>query len=197
MGVITIIVACEIAFWVVLAAGLVARYGLRRRRLGAILLACVPLVDVVLLVATVLDLSRGARADAAHGLAAAYLGFSVVFGPSLVRWADERFAHRFAGGPPPWRPPRSGPDRTRHEWREFRKALLAWAISCVLLLAAIAIVADVDRTQALQAWILRLTMVVAVWSLWPITYTLWPGRPAPSATRQPEPGRRGRDSRAP
>ena len=63
MGVITIIVACEIAFWVVLAAGLVARYGLRRRRLGAILLACVPLVDVVLLVATVLDLSRGARAD--------------------------------------------------------------------------------------------------------------------------------------
>jgi hypothetical protein len=33
--------------------------------------------------------------------APAYLGFSVVFGPSVIRWADARFAHRFAGGPPP------------------------------------------------------------------------------------------------
>jgi hypothetical protein len=121
---VALIVACEIAFWVVLAGGLVARYGLGRRRLGAVLLACVPLVDVVLLGAAMLDLRRGASADAAHGLAAAYLGFSVAFGPSLVRWADARFAHRFAGGPAPSRPSRYGRERTRHEWREFGKALL-------------------------------------------------------------------------
>lgn len=106
--ILAVIAACEIGFWVVLLAGLATRYLLRRRRLGGVLLAAVPLVDLVLLGATVLDLRDGATAGFAHGLAAAYLGFSVVFGPSMVRVADERFAHRFAGGPPPGRPPRTG-----------------------------------------------------------------------------------------
>jgi hypothetical protein len=174
---VAVIVACEIGFWVVLGAGLTARYLLGRRRLGAALLVCVPLVDLVLLVATVVDLRGGGRADFTHGLAAAYLGFSVAFGPGLVRWADARFAHRFAGGPPPPRPPRYGAARARREWREFGKAVVAWAISCGLLLAAIALVGDAERTRALVAWVERLTIVLAVWSLWPITYTLWPARP--------------------
>jgi hypothetical protein len=173
---IAIIVACEIGFWVVLGAGLLARYVLGRRRLGGILLACVPLVDVVLLVATVIDLSQGATADFSHGLAAAYIGFSVAFGHSMIRWADQRFAHRFAGGPPPWRPPRGGRERARYEWREFGKAAIAWAVSCALLLAAIAIVGDAERTEALEGWIARLTMILGIWSLWPITHTIWPSR---------------------
>ena len=173
-----VIVASEIAFWLLLLSGLTARYLFRRGRLSVALLVGAPLVDLVLLVATVIDLSRGATAGAAHGLAAAYIGFSVAFGHSLIRWTDERFAHRFAGGPPPWRPPRGGPERVRYEWREFGKAMLAWAIGSGLLLAAIAIVGDAERTEALQGWVLRLTMVVAIWSLWPITHTLWPGRPA-------------------
>jgi hypothetical protein len=174
--VLGIIIACEIAFWVVLGAGLVARYLLGRRRLGAALLVLVPLVDLILLVATVIDLSNGATAGFEHGLAAAYLGFSVAFGHGMIRWADERFAHRFAGGPPPWRPPRGGRARARYEWREFGKAVVAWAISCGLLLAAIAIVDDADRTEALLGWIARLSMILAIWSLWPITHTLWPSR---------------------
>jgi hypothetical protein len=173
---IAIIVACEVAFWAVLGAGLVARYLLDRRRLGAILLACVPLVDLVLLVASVIDLAGGATADFKHGLAAAYIGFSVAFGHSAIRWADQRFAHRFAGGPPPWRPPRGGRERAHHEWREFGKASLAWAVSCALLLAAIAIVGDADRTEALVGWIARLSLILGIWSLWPITHTLWPSR---------------------
>ena len=173
---IAIIVACEVAFWAVLGAGLVARYLLDRRRLGAILLACVPLVDLVLLVASVIDLAGGATADFKHGLAAAYIGFSVAFGHSAIRWADQRFAHRFAGGPPPWRPPCGGRERAHYEWREFGKASLAWAVSCVLLLAAIAIVGDADRTEALVGWIARLSLILGIWSLWPITHTLWPSR---------------------
>jgi hypothetical protein len=174
---LAIIVACEIGFWVVLGSGLAARYLLRRRRLSTVLLVAAPLVDLVLLVATVIDLGRGASAGAAHGLAAAYIGFSVAFGHSVIRWADQRFAHRFAGGPPPWRPPRHGYARTRYEWREFGKAALAWAISCGLLVTAIAIVGDADRTEGLQGWIARLTLVLAIWSLWPITHTLWPAKP--------------------
>jgi hypothetical protein len=179
---IAIIVATEIGFWVVLGTGLAARYLFHRRRLSTVLLASVPLVDLVLLIATVIDLSGGATADFKHGLAAAYIGFSVAFGHSVIRWADERFAHRFAGGPPPWRPPRSGRERARYEWRELGKAALAWAISVGLLLAAIAIVGDADRTEALLGWIARLTMILAIWSLWPITHTLWPSRPADQRT---------------
>ena len=81
------IAACEIGFWVILGAGLVARYLLRWRRVGGVLLLCVPLVDVVLLVASVIDLRRGAEANFTHGLAAAYIGFSIAFGHSMVRLA--------------------------------------------------------------------------------------------------------------
>lgn len=160
---LAVIVGCEIGFWAVLGAGLVARYPLRMRRLGAALLVCVPLVDLVLLVATVLDLRRGAVANVTHGLAAAYLGFSVAFGHSMVRWADQRFAHHFAGGPPPWRPPKRGPERVRYEWREWGKAVVAWLISCLLLGLAVLVVGDATRTAALVEWMGRLTTVVVIW----------------------------------
>jgi hypothetical protein len=178
-----VIVAAEIGFWLLLAAGLTARYGLGRRRLGAILLASVPLVDLVLLIATVIDLSRGATADFTHGLAAAYIGFSVAFGHSMIRWADQRWAHRFAGGPPPWRPPKGGRERARYEWREFGKAAIAWAISSSLLLAAILIVGDAERTEALQGWIVRLSIILAIWSMWPISHTLSATARRPSEQR--------------
>lgn len=184
---VAVIVACEIGFWVVLGSGLVARYLLGRRRLGAVLLALAPVVDLVLLVATVVDLSRGATATFAHGLAAAYIGFSVAFGHSTIRWADARFAHRFAGGPAPPRRPRHGRARARHEWREFGKAVVAWAVSCGLLVTAIAVVGEGDRTQALSEWLLRLTIVLAIWSLWPITYTVWPAKPKAGVDGPPRP----------
>lgn len=174
---LAIIVACEIGFWVVLGAGLVARYLLRRRRLGAVLLVCVPLVDLVLLVATVLDLRRGASANFTHGLAAVYLGFSVAFGPSMVRWADQRFAQRFAGGPPPWKPPKRGPERVRYEWRGWGKAVGAWAIACALLGLAVLLVDDAERTAELVGWIQRLTAAVVIWFVaFPLWATLFSGR---------------------
>ena len=70
------------------------------------------------------------------------------------------------------------------QWREFAKAALAWAIASGLILAAIAIVGDPDRTAELEGWLARLTMILGIWSLWPITYTLWPAKP-----REAAPGR--------
>jgi hypothetical protein len=172
--ILTLIASAEVLFWVVLAAGLAVRYLLRRPRLGVAVLLGVPLIDLLLLIATTIDLRDGGEADFAHGLAFAYLGFTVAFGHSVIRWADQRFAHRFAGGPEPWKPPKEGWANVRYEWREFGKAVLAWAISCGLLLAAILLIGDADRTEALEGWIARLSMVVGIWSLWPITATLWP-----------------------
>lgn len=62
-----------------------------------------------------IDLRGGATAGFAHGLAAAYIGFSLAFGHSLIRWADVRFAHRFADGPPPPEPARYGRERAVRE----------------------------------------------------------------------------------
>ena len=57
---LAVIAACEIGFWVLLAAGMVTRYLLRLPKVGLVLLAGVPLVDVVMLVASVIDIHRGA-----------------------------------------------------------------------------------------------------------------------------------------
>jgi hypothetical protein len=170
-----LIVACEVGFWVVLLAGLVARYLLRRPRLGAALLVCVPLVDLVLLVASALNLRYGGgEADLAHGLAAIYLGVSVAWGHSMVRWADARFAYRFAEGPSPPRPPRTGPEHAGRERRQWGRHLLAWAVGCALLLGGVALVGDPDRTGALMGIAQGWTLVLAVDFLWSFSYTLWP-----------------------
>lgn len=172
---VLVIAACEIGFWVLLGAGLVARYLLRLPTLSTALLVSVPLLDVVLLVATAVDLRGGGAAGHVHGLAAGYLGFSVAFGHSLVRWADQRFAHRFAGGPPPSKPPRYGGARVRYEWREWGKCLLAWAIACGALLLLIFVIGSPERSEALWAWVHRLTLVTVVWLVgWPLRVTLAP-----------------------
>ncbi len=170
------IIGCEIGFWAVLLVGLSARYLWRRRRLSNVLLTCVPLFDVVLLVLTIVDLRRGVTANWTHGLAACYVGFSVAFGPSTIRSADAWFAYRYAGGPRPPKRPRYGRERTLREWGEFRKGLLAWAITCALLLLAIAMVGDADRTRALNGWLLRLTLFIGAWALWALRFRFWPVR---------------------
>ncbi|WIV56707.1 hypothetical protein [Amycolatopsis nalaikhensis] len=178
-----VIAAGEIGFWVLIAAGLAVRYLLRARRTSVVLLAMVPLIDVVVLVATVVDLAGGAKANFTHGLAAVYLGFSVVFGPSMVRWADAQFARRFArsfrgvpggeapgpgrspgchSGPPP-PPKRQGREKVRHEWREFGKCLLACGLSAVALLAAIFAIGTPEQVEPLWGWFPRLGTVAAIW----------------------------------
>jgi hypothetical protein len=157
--VIGFIIGCEIAFWVVLAVGLLLRYPLRRPRPGAVVLAAVPLVDLALLIACAVDLHGGATAGPRHALAALYLGFSLAFGPHMVRWADVRFAYRFAGGPKPQKPA----DKRAHEWRLFGLAAIAWALTCAFLGAGIWWIGDPARTAALKAGMAQVSVVLAIW----------------------------------
>jgi hypothetical protein len=186
---VALIVACEIGFWVLIALGLTARYPLKARRLGAALLLAVPGVDVVLLVATVLDLRSGSPADATHGLTAVYLGVSIAFGRQLLGWADGKFAHRFAGGPAPAPPPRTGRAHAARERRQWGRHLLAYGIAVVLLLGCTALIGDVTRARPLWSPMAPWAVVLVIDFVISFSYTLAPrrsagGDPGDGATRQ-------------
>lgn len=176
------IVACELAFWLLVAAGLACRYLLKARRLGAALLGSTILVDLALVTFTAVDLRNGASATLAHGLAAVYIGVSMSFGKSMIQWADERFAYWFAGGPRPAKKPKYGAEHARHERRLWAKHLLAWAIGCALLAGMTWWVGDPSRTKELVLTIGRWSIVLMVDFLWSFSYTIWPRKPAPSRT---------------
>ncbi|WP_353682039.1 hypothetical protein [Thermobacillus sp.] len=93
------IIACEIGFWLFVLAGLACRYLIGKRRLGGVLLASTILVDVALLIFTTIDIRNGATAGFFHGLAAVYIGVSIVFGKQMIRWADGKFAIGSPGVP--------------------------------------------------------------------------------------------------
>jgi hypothetical protein len=174
---IALIVAAEVAFWLILLSGLTARYVLRRPRLGMALLVVTPLVDLALLTATTIDLRRGGEAALPHALAAVYIGVTVAWGHRIVRWADIRFAHRFAGGPPPTRPPRTGSRHAARERREWLRHLVAWTIGTALLGIGVLVVGDLDRTQALLNVAALWTLVLVVDFLISFSYTVQPRRP--------------------
>jgi hypothetical protein len=170
------IVACEIAFWLVMLAGLVSRYLLGRPRLGAALLAATPLVDLVLLAAAVLDIRHGAEADRRHALAAIYLGVSIAFGHRLVAWADGAFAYRFAGGPKPPAGPRYGAAHARSERSGWFRHLLAWVIAAAVLGFIHLVGGNREETQRLFGVLGGWLIVVGIDFLWSFSYTFFPRR---------------------
>lgn len=172
--ILAIVIACEIGFWVLIALGLLARYALRLRRTGAVLLALTPVLDVILLVAVAIDLRSGATASFAHALGALYLGFSVAYGHALVHAADVRFAHRFAGGPAPQK--LYGGAYALACWKDLARTTLGASITAgaVLLLGWIA--GDPGRTEALEGVFPILAIICTVEVITAVGYTAWPRR---------------------
>jgi hypothetical protein len=184
--IVALIIACEVGFWVLLAAGLAVRYLLKWRRTSVALLLCEPLLEVVLFVVAAVDLRNGAKPSWEHGLAALYIGFTVAYGHYTIRWLDGHAAHRLAGGPRPPKPPRFGLARARHEGRLWLRTLLAAAVACALLQAAIWYVGDGD-TSSLRAVEWTALRVVVIHGLIALTYLLWPKKaPADAATPSEE-----------
>lgn len=158
-----LVVACEIAFWVFLAAAVVARYALHLRRTSTVLLLCEPLLEVILLVATVGDLLRGAEPTWTHGLAALYLGFTVAFGKLTVHKVDAWVAHRFAGGPAPEPRPRHGAASRSYEWRLWGRVVVAWAVACGVLAMLMLIATEPAQREVLLGWAGRASLVMVAW----------------------------------
>jgi hypothetical protein len=158
-----LIIGCEAAFWLLLIVALCVRYVLRRNELSRVLLFALPVADVLLLVFTAWDLRAGTPATFAHGLATAYVGFTIAFGGVAVRWTDRRFAHRFAGGPAPVAAPKYGWPAVRYEFALWLRCIVAWAITVALLIGLIAWIDSADVTQALTVWFGIASASIVAW----------------------------------
>ncbi|MCX5061434.1 hypothetical protein OOK12_31240 [Streptomyces sp. NBC_00452] len=183
--VVGLIVACEVGFWVLLAAGLAVRYLLKWRRTSVALLLCEPVLEVVLFAVTAVDLRNGAEPSWEHGLAALYIGYTVAYGHYTIRWLDGHAAHRLAGAPRPSRPPRYGMARARHEGALWLRTLLAAAVACALLQAAIWYVGDGD-TSTLRTFQWVSLRALGIHGLIALTYLIWPKKQPDTAARPVE-----------
>ncbi|MFI6943364.1 hypothetical protein ACIBI4_29205 [Streptomyces sp. NPDC050418] len=178
--IVTLIIICEVGFWVLLAAGLALRYWAKKPRASIAVLLCEPLLEVVLFVVTAMDLRNGAEPDWKHGLAAVYIGYSIALGHYTIKWVDVRVAHRFAGGPAPVTP-KYGMARAVHEWKLAARWILAAAIAMALLQGAIWYVGPDGATSSLEQWQSRMLFLIGINVLIAGAYTLFPKQAPVSA----------------
>jgi len=161
--ILAFIIACEVGFWIVVVAGLLVRYRLRRPRAGAAVLWSVVALDLALLIAVGVDLHGGASVNNIHTIAGLYLGGSIAFGPRMVRWADVRFAYHFAGGPPPVKAPKTGAAAVRYEWVLFGQWLIAALITAAAIMVLALTVADAAQRTGLYGGFAAIGVVTVIW----------------------------------
>lgn len=168
-----VIVACEIAFWIMILLGLVIRYVFKRKGLGLFFLALTPVLDLVLLIGTGVDLSNGAIATQVHALSAVYIGVSIAYGKSMIQWADERFQYYFLkqGAKPRQR---YGKEHAKHQVKNWLLHLFAYGIGIGLLGLIIFWIDDLSRTEALMATIRIWSVILAIDFLISFSYLIWP-----------------------
>ncbi|MFD4629391.1 hypothetical protein ACFVYR_07300 [Streptomyces sp. NPDC058284] len=171
--IVTLIIICEVGFWVLLAAGIALRYWAKMPRASVAVLLCEPLLEVVLFAVTAVDLKNGAEPDWKHGLAAVYIGYSVALGHYTVKWVDVRVAHRFAGGPAP-STPKYGTARAVHEWKIAARWVLAALIAMALLQGAVWYVGPDGGTSSLRGWQQRMLWVIGINLIIAVSYTVFP-----------------------
>lgn len=153
--------------------GLVCRYVWNLPRVGLFLLICTPVVDLILLIATGLDLHSGASATMIHSLSAIYLGVSIVYGHRLIKWADEQLVYRIKKGPAPIGKPKYGKEKARYERSMWCHHLLAWGIGSLIMPGLIWLTGDKSRTEALASTNNVWGMIVVVDFAVSFSYTVW------------------------
>jgi len=166
------IVCCEILFWVFIVAGLIVRYGFRREKLGFRLMAMSPVIDIVLLVLTVFDLSRGSTATLAHGLAAIYIGVSLAFGKQMIAWADGVYRRVILRE----QVAKERISRARRERNGFYRHILAFLIGGALLGAMILWLGNTEQTESLLRTLQLWGLVLVIDGVISMSYTIFPAR---------------------
>jgi hypothetical protein len=169
-----LIIYCEIGFWVFVLAGLLVRYILKKKKLGTLLLICTPFVDIILLIATVLDLKNGANATTVHGLSAIYIGVSVAFGHQMIKWADAHFAYKYGNGEKTIKKKKFGREHARQERIGWFRHFVSWLIGGALLVVMIFSINNPSQTQALFNTLKLWTLILVIDFIISFSYTLFP-----------------------
>ncbi|RSU05266.1 hypothetical protein CBF31_01095 [Vagococcus fessus] len=170
--IIGLIVLCEVLFWVAIVLGLTIRYIFKKERLGFRILSLIPLLDLILLLAAGYDMYHGATATPAHALAGIYIGVSVVFGKSMIEWADERFAYYIMKtGDKPVK--LVGIEYAKHQFKGWQKHVLAFILGAALLILTTVIVGDPDRTKILTDMIQAWLVVLGIDLIMTLSYFIW------------------------
>ncbi|SHG83546.1 hypothetical protein [Ornithinibacillus halophilus] len=171
--IIWLIIACEIGFWVFILLGLVTRYIFKKESLGLFLLAMTPVVDFILLAATSYDLYQGATATTAHALAAIYIGVSIGFGKSMIKWADERFSYYVTKtGPKPVK--LYGIDYAKTYFKSWLRHLLSYVIGATIIGIIYVLINDYERTEAMVQILGLWSLVLVIDLVLSITYFIFP-----------------------
>lgn len=167
------IIACEIGFWVVILLGLITRYLFKREKLGFFFLALTPVIDSLLLIVTATDLHNGAIATQAHAIAAIYLGVSIAFGKSMIRWADDRFVYYIQKqGSKPVR--KTGLAHARHSMKGSLQHVGAFLIGAAFLVAMIYFIDDPSRSEALSSMLKVWALILVIDLVISLSYFIWP-----------------------
>lgn len=159
------IIAAEVAFWLLIVAGLAVRYvgaggvvTTERRRRSRAILALIPALDVFLILAVAEDVYRGAEVGRAHLMAGIYLGVTMAFGDPMIAWADRKAAGLAGAKASP--APASG---LAKELRDFGRWLFAAAIAVGVTATIAATVATESQATALFGILPTLGVVTVIW----------------------------------
>lgn len=168
-----LIIACEAAFWVVIGVGLTIRYVFQKEKAGLLFLALTPIIDLLLLAFTVTDIQRGASASIAHGIAAVYIGVSVAYGKSMIRWADETFRHYVLkeGSKPV---SKTGFAFAKQDLKNAVRHVFAYVIGAGLLYGIVLLVGGGERTEALWQILRIWTLILGIDLVITASYFIWP-----------------------
>ncbi len=143
-------IAAEVAFWLCLVAGCLLRYVFNLRKLGLILMAATPIIDLLLLVFFYVSLSQGGKAEFMHGFAAFYIAFSVVFGKDIIGFVDRKVSG-------------VAPRESAHaDRRSFTKCVVASVGAALLLLIGI-VVTGLAGSFWLVYWLIAVACTPAMW----------------------------------
>ncbi len=153
------IIAAEVGFWIVIILGLTLRYVYNYKKIGSFFLFLTPVMDLLLLIVTAMDLLKVGNATMAHAIAVIYLGVSVAFEKSIIRWTDERFLYYIKKeGTKPRK--KTGFAFARNSLKGSFQHLFAYIIGAGFLSILIYLVNDADRSsvffETLKVWSLVL-----------------------------------------
>ncbi|WP_068984728.1 MULTISPECIES: hypothetical protein [Lysinibacillus] len=167
------IITAEIAFWIVIILGLICRYVLKMPKLSIFFFALTPVIDLLLVTLTALDLKAGTSASISHGIAAIYIGVSIAYGKTMITWADEKFQQWFLKSVHK-KEPLTGMAKGKHEMKMLGQHIVAFIIGTGLLYAMSLFVGSNSDTsplfQVMKVWGIVLAIDTAI----SISYVLFP-----------------------